>query len=159
MASLVSVSEFSVWVQREIDPVEDQFAVLVLEQASALVREAAERPDWPAATAPAAAKRIAALCARRTYINPDMEKSSTVGPLSGSLMDDALAWMRLFDEEVLQLQRLGNDGVTPSTGGLWVQPTTRGPVESTRDVLFWDEAGAWPIPYLAAEEAARGGVE
>jgi hypothetical protein len=148
MASLVSVSELAVWCRQDIDS-GDQFALTVLEAASLLVRDAAGHPEWTAATAPARAKLICALVAKRTYTNPDQEIATSVGPISSRVLDEAAAGMKLTEQEITELAAIGAEtpGGTAKKAGLWAYSTV---AKADQPVMYlYTEPGSdWPIPYL-----------
>lgn len=131
MANLFTREEFAVWCQTPIAN-DDLFATMVMDQATALVVDAASAPGWELdpSTAPRQAKLIALRLARRTYLNPDQEISSSVGPISASILRDAAAGMMLTEDELATLLKLSPEG-DPMAGTLWVQRTTRG----ERDLL------------------------
>lgn len=151
MAPLVSVAELATWCRQDIES-DDPFALVVLDGASLLVREAAGHPEWDAGTAPARAKLICVLVAKRTFLNPDQEVATSVGPLSSRVLDEAAAGMRLTETEIAELAALDAASSPPrTTGGLWVQPygsEPRPPVMFLRDSLQGALVESWDVPYL-----------
>jgi hypothetical protein len=152
MTNLFTRDEFATWCQTTIAP-DDAFATMVMDQATVLVVDAANAPGWELdpSTAPRLAKLIALRVARRTYLNPDQELSSTVGPISASILKDAAAGMTLTETELAQLLDLAPDG-DPNDGVLWVQKVTRGTADTLPIIELPSEYG--PIPYAYEGETS-----
>lgn len=128
MANLFTPQEFATWSGVELSEVTGSaFAAMCMETATALVVDAASAPGWELtpSTAPRLAKLIALRVARRTFLNPDQEISSAVGPLSASILKDAAAGMSLTEQEQEQLAGL-TPGGDPNAATLWTQRITRG---------------------------------
>lgn len=157
MANLFTRDEFAVWCQTPIAS-DDAFATAVMDNATALVVDAASAPGWELdpTTAPRRAKLIALRVARRTYLNPDQEISSSVGPISASIARDAAAGMALTEDELEQLEEMAPGG-DPNAAVLWVQRTTRGPLEDELPlVMLRTEAGDY-MPYAFEGETGAFG--
>lgn len=156
MANLFTREEFAVWCQQPI-AVDDEFATMVMAQATALVVDAAAAPGWELdpSTTPRRAKLIALRVARRTYLNPDQELSSSVGPISASILRDAAAGMTLTEDELAQLLALAPDG--DPTNGLWVQRTTRGDMEDELPLVFLPTESGDLIPYAVEGDTSAFG--
>lgn len=124
MAELLATQDELAIVLREEIPAElDDFSLLVLEQASDAVREAAKQPDWTITTAPSTARRIALWVAKRTYQNPEHELATGIGPLSSRVTDQQAAGVTLTaDEEEALAAFWPADAVGADAGQLWVQP-------------------------------------
>ena len=148
MASLVPVSELAIWCQQTIAE-DNPWALAVLDKASMLVREAAGHPEWESSTTPPRARLIALLVARRTFLNPDQVVSSSVGPLSERVLDEAAAGMTLTPAERLELGALRGSEDDPDPNGLWVLQTTTGRRLRNLDIyLPGVRPGSSYIPYL-----------
>lgn len=157
MANLFTRAEFATWCQTAI-AVDDAFATAVMDNATALVVDAAAAPAWELdpSTAPRIAKLIALRVARRTYLNPDQELSSSVGPLSASVLRDAAAGMSLTEAELEQLLAVAPGG-NPADGVLWIQRTTRGPLEDELPLVFLPTEAGDLIPYAYEGETSAFG--
>jgi hypothetical protein len=151
MATLISLTELATWARKDPAVVgADPFATLVVNTASNIVTDKAQQPNWeiqsPAVEVPRAAKRICMFLAGRTYLNPDGEIATNVGPL-GARVPEAMAMaaanMQLLAAEIDELLDLRPSG----SGGLWVQPTERGDAVLGTDVYIPDDSGSdWWIP-------------
>lgn len=143
--SLITVAEFAVWAREEIAD-DDAFTLAVLEAASLIVSDEARQPLWTAMTAPPAAKLVTALLALRTWTNPPVgETSSTVGPISSTLVKDVAASMHLTDQERARLATLAPAAEGSPLGGLWVMALTEGE-ELRNDIVLNDSYGSG-MPY------------
>lgn len=156
MANLFTREEFAIWCQTTIAN-DDLFATMVMEQATALVVDAAAAPGWELdpSTTPRIAKLIALRVARRTYLNPDQELSSSVGPISASVLRDAAAGMTLTESELEQLLTVAPDG--DPNNGLWVQRTTRGDIEAELPLVFLPTEAGDLIPYAVEGDTSAFG--
>lgn len=158
MANLFSREEFAVWTGVPI-ALDDDYATMVMATASALVVDAANAPAWETDpdSAPRTAKLIALRVARRGYLNPDQEISSSVGPISASILRDAAAGMMLTEDELEQLLKVAPGG-DPLAGSLWVQRTTRGDEQMLPiiELPAGGPNGGW-IPYAYEGETSAFG--
>jgi hypothetical protein len=156
MANLFTREEFAIWCQTTI-AADDLFATMVMEQATALVVDAAAAPGWELdpTTTPRIAKLIAMRVARRTYLNPDQEISSSVGPISASVLREAAAGMTLTESELEQILNVAPDG--DPNNGLWVQRTTRGDIEDELPLVFLPTEEGDYIPYAVEGETSAFG--
>lgn len=156
MTNLFTRDEFAIWCGTPIAS-DDAFATMVMATATGLVVDAASAPGWELdpSTAPRKAKLIALRVARRTYLNPDQEISSSVGPLSASILKDAAAGMSLTEEELLELEALNPDG-DPNAAALWTMRITRAP-EETLQVVELPAATGGTIPYAYEGETSAFG--
>lgn len=129
MGTLFTRPDFATWCGVAIAS-DDAFATMVMQRATELVVDAAKAPGWELtpSTAPRGAVLIALRVARRTYLNPDQEVQSAVGPLSARVLDDAAAGMSLTDQEREDIAALAPDG-DPTAPTLFTLRTTRGDVE------------------------------
>lgn len=144
---LLTIAELAVWARTEI-PADDPFALVVIDAASLKVREAAKQPDWTAATVPATARLIAIQLAKRTYLNPDaVIAEGGIGPIGGDrYIEDFARTLELTDLERADLEALAPNAATGGNG-LWVQPMTRGDIETTETAYYFDNSGSdWAIP-------------
>lgn len=149
MATLVSISQLAVWTREDIEP-DDPFALMVLDEATALVVDYCGRPDWEDApgTAPRLARRICLIVAGRTYLNPDMEVATGTGPISSRVRDEAAAGMQLTESEMEQLDTIPAPPGDTGYKGLFTITTTRGADPAEQPVLLYDNSGSpWPIEY------------
>lgn len=149
MASpLVSITDFEKWVQE--DPIaREDFAALVLDWASRLVRETCKHDEWTSSTAPFTAKRITLLVAKRTYQNPGQEIATAIGPLSSRVLDEAAAGMRLTDQERAELLPLIGDGTPGSDPNrVWILTNGGGIPPVSTGFVFDDSGSDWAIPYV-----------
>lgn len=146
-APLLTMAELRTWTRREIAD-DDAFALAVIDAASLKVRQAASQPDWTIDTVVPAARLIAIQLAKRTYLNPDaVIAEGGIGPIGGDrYIEDFARTLELTD-----LEREDLEGMSPAAAtagnGLWVQPMTRGDLESTETVYYFDDSGSdWAIP-------------
>jgi hypothetical protein len=156
MANLFTRDEFATWCNTTIAS-DDAFATMVMETATSLVVDAAAAPSWELnpATAPRKAKLIALRVARRTYLNPDQEVQSAVGPLSARVLDQAAAGMALTADELDEILALNPAG-DPNAPALWTQRITRGE-QQTLKVLELPCAPGGTIPYAYEGETSAFG--
>jgi hypothetical protein len=157
MANLVTAQELAIWTSKDIATVAaDPFATMVLAKATELIVDKAEQPGWEEdpSTAKRRAKTICLLVASRTYLNPQGEIATNVGPL-GARIPEAMAMaagtMSLTEAEEAELE--GMQPTTPGQTGLWVQPTTRVYKDPVETIYLADNTGSdWEIPYLDPNE-------
>lgn len=154
MATLVNITLLAVMARRPIEP-DDEFALLVLSEASGLVCDTAQHPEWEQnpANAPRTARRICLQVAYRTFTNPEFEVQYGLGPLSGRSLDLYAMGLNLTEHEQEQLEAL--QGATGGAQkGLWVQPLDGG-VAPDLTVYARDRAYPLsnPIPFLTPEDA------
>ena len=154
-ALLVTVPELALWAEGDaaaIDPA-DPLALWILEQASILVMEEAGHIEWTALTAPGRAKIVVGNVAKRCWNNGDQElRSAIAGGPSSQVIDTAAYGLMLTPAEVEMVAKVV-EGLQAATGGggLWVLPTTRGPVETA---LYMPD-DRWPqsSPILMVDSA------
>lgn len=150
MPNLLTVDELATWTRQDIATVAaDPFAELVLTTASELIADTANQPNWlnqtPPVAVPRVAKRICMFLAGRTYLNPDGEISTSVGPLGSRVpekMAMAAANMSLLEDERLQLESLASP-----PGGLFTIATTNQDVAADTTVWLPVEGGGDWLPY------------
>lgn len=150
MPNLITLDELATWTRQDIAVVAaDPFAEMVVQTASEIVCDAAGQPNWidqtPAVIVPRTAKRITMFLAGRTYLNPDGEISTNVGPLGSRVpekMAMAAANMGLLPEELQQLEALAQP-----PGGLYTIPTTNQDVAADTTVWLEVEGGGDALPY------------
>lgn len=152
---LLTQERLAIWAQERplLDP---EFADLVIEAVSVLIRRAGSL-FWTAADIPPRARDIAYIVAKDYYLNPRQLRQETTGPLQESLDNSVLNGISLTEEQKFELASLVEDA-PGEHDGLWLLGFTRGPVETNRRVagdnlLAWDTRTAWPIEYLAPEDA------
>lgn len=153
MATLINVATLATFARTEIEP-DDEFALLVLDEASGLVCDTAKHPEWEdsPSTSPRAARRICLQVAYRTFSNPDFEIAYGLGPLSGRSLDLYAMGLNLTEAETEELEDLWP---TSSSGGLWVQPIDGDSTMYPSEVMAHDRwyPASDPIPFLGPEDA------
>jgi hypothetical protein len=134
MGTLFTRADFAIWCGVAI-AADDTFATAVMQRATELVVDEAKAPAWELdpTTAPRGAVLIALRVARRTYLNPDQEVQSSVGPLSARVLEDAAAGMSLTEQEKLDIAELAPDG-DPNATSLFTLRTTRGTEEQLPNI-------------------------
>lgn len=162
---LITVADLATWVQQDIE-FDDPFANTLIEACSLLVREAVNQPTWGPDDAPAAAKLICAMLAKRTFVNPDAEVATTIGPISARVVEDFARTLEFTPAEQARLASLAEQyaGTAEHFGGLFTIATTRSvPGEALDDILAWEagplfdrDGGGWSIPWLAAGDWGTG---
>ena len=90
-------------------------AEALLEDASILVRDVAEKPDWTAETAPARAIQITLAVALRAYNNPDGLISERLGDASWGWWHGTQPGIYLTKDEEQALRRLGGSAMRSAT--------------------------------------------
>lgn len=153
---LRSLADLRVSARRDIAD-DDEFALLVLEEASGLVCDAAGRPEWeddPGA-APRPARRICLAVATRTYTNPEFEVQTTMGPLSSRILDLGALGLNLSDAEREELEDLG--AKESGDNGLWIA-TLAGGRNYDRTLYVRDTWAPYsdPIPYFDTDSSGAG---
>lgn len=123
-----SVADLSAWVGQTLDEA-DARAVAVLSAASALVRGYAAQ-EWADDSAPADVAALVVQVAARVWFNPQGVTSETIDDYSRRF-DGQETGLFLTESERTILNRY-----RASTSGLWVQPTTQGPLEVDLDERF-----------------------
>ncbi len=152
---LLSTERLAIWAQQR--PLEDpDFAAMVIDAVTVLLRQYGDS-DWVMSTLPPRARDIGYIVAKNYYLNPRQLRQETTGPLQESLDATVLTGLNLTIEQQQELAALA--GNQPGqVDGLAILETTRGPVEThrtlrPRNVVIFDERGAWPIEYLNDEDA------
>lgn len=119
---LITQQEFATWTQTPLATVsEDPFALEVMEKVSAYVRFVAKKTveQWPTAAAlPYDARMVVLWMCKRTYTNPDQEKSTGVGPISSTVLDEAALAMNLSESEAAVLMKYAAEA-EDADPGLW----------------------------------------
>lgn len=137
-------------VAQETIAVDHPYATWVVDAVSILIRAAGDS-YWTAATVPPVVRIVALLVAKRAWVNPLGEKSSHTGPIGATVMDIEALGLRLADEE-LALIHAALPATAAGHGGLWILPTTQGPLESS--IYLGDNSGSdWQVLYADAEWA------
>lgn len=124
------VSDLAAWVGQSIEDA-DPRAGAVLSAATALVRGYAGQ-EWDDDTVPDDVVSIAVQVAARVWHNPQGIVAETIDDYSrrwGGDGESSGLFLTDFEKTILGRYRT-------STSGLWVQPTTQGPLETTLDDLF-----------------------
>lgn len=151
---LLDLNRLAVWAQER--PLADvEFATLVIDSVSVLLRHYGDE-FWEMATLPPRVRDIGYFVARNYYLNPDLARQESTGPIQTTLDNKVLQGVELTEEQIAQVQALAGDAVG-DLDGIWSMSTTRGPVETgQRDhrgtTYLYDTRGAWPIPYLDPSE-------
>mgnify|MGYP003560181642 FL=1 len=157
MVAIITVPELSLWAEGTADAIAltDPLALWLIAQASTLVLDECEHPEWTPSTAPDRAKIIVANIARRCWNNADQETRTTLaGGPSSSVIDEAALGLRLSDAEIVECSKVRKAAAPASTSGIsgiWTLPITRGPLES--DIYLPDQHWPFssPIPYLTPD--------
>lgn len=123
-----SVADLSAWVGQTLDEA-DARAVAVLSAATALVRGYASQ-EWDGDTAPDDVAALVVQVAARVWFNPQGVTSESIDDYSRRF-DGQETGLFLTESERTILNRYRT-----STSGLWVQPTTQGPLEVELDERF-----------------------
>lgn len=158
---LLDVEKLGVWCQER--PITDpEFAELVLDAVTTLLRQYGS-PLWTTETLPKRARDIGYFISRNYYLNPDLLRSETVGPIQENRAEAVLQGIEFTEAQQAELASLVTEG-TGVIEGLWTVSTTRGPVEMSRNVrrpniVLWDTRGGWPIEYLHPDDAGAFGME
>lgn len=150
MADLITSAEFATFAQTDAATIEgDSFAMDILSKASSLVAEEAGHPEWDATTVPFKAKLICLKLARRSYLNPDQELSTTTGPTASRVADEAALFLELSDAERATLASFGDD-----VAGLWKLSLGGDSAQLLETVFLPDDSQPgigtelpWEIPY------------
>ena len=158
MAELITESEMALWTQRTVAELQaDPFAAEVRTKVGDYLCFLAGHPtDWDATSAPIDVRTIAIWMVRRTYINPDQETSSTVGPLASRTLDEAALAMALTESEAATLARYASEA-SGTNGGLWtmsiggaaatLQPTVYLGDDSQTGLATSVDPREWMIPF------------
>lgn len=147
MADLITPQELATWTQNALADVEaDPFATEVMDKVSDLARFLGGHPDWvydtvdPEIAAPFDVKMVVLKVCKRTYENPgQVVQEGNVGPIGGDrVLDIAALLFDLTDAERAILTKYNAEGDPDNAAAvLWVQPTTRGPLETwTEPILY-----------------------
>ena len=152
---LRSIADLRISARRPNIASDDEVALFVLEEASGLVCDTAGHPEWeddPGA-APRPARRICLAVATRTFLNPEFEVQSTMGPLSSRVLDLAALGLNLSDDERETLE-----GMRGSSGGNGLGILTLAGGQSfDRTLSVVDELDPYDlIPYFDTESSDAG---
>jgi hypothetical protein len=155
MANLITLTDLAgISQQGEIDS-EDWYANWICDSVTVLLQAYGD-PTWTPITVPKRAKIIGLLVARRSWLNPDNEIRTQVGPIGSSVQAIDAAGMRLTQVEKDELAAIAAGTIDTSGGSLWVQPTNRGAVETGAVVVYTTTAdhpdSGWGVPYLDGNE-------
>jgi hypothetical protein len=151
---LLDKDRLAIWAQERplLDP---EFADLVIDAVSTLVRGVGDAA-WTAETIPPRARDIAYIVARDYYLNPNLLRSETTGPITETRAEAVLQGIQLTDAQRAEIEALVT-AAPDQLEGIWSLSFTRGPVETSRrvypnNVVVYDERGGWPIEYLTEDE-------
>lgn len=123
-----TVDDLAVWTGQSIT--DASRAVAVLSAAAALARGYAGQA-WADNAVPEEVHAVVLQVAARVWMNPQGVVAETVDDYSRRFADEAVGGLLLTASERTILGRYRT-----SSSGLWVQPTTSGPLEATLDELF-----------------------
>jgi hypothetical protein len=87
----------------------------LLEDASIVVRDVADEPDWTAETAPARAVQITLAAALRAFNNPDGLITERIGDASWGYHHGTEPGVYLTEDEAAALRRLGKTSMRSAT--------------------------------------------
>lgn len=156
---LRSIPELRVSARRPDIADDDEFAILVLTEASGLVCDTAGHPEWeddPGA-APRPARRICLAVATRTFTNPEFEVQTAMGPIGSRILDLGALGLNLSEDERLELEKLGaaESGNTGNGIGLL---TLAGQNNYDRTLYVRDTWAPYsdPIPYFDTDSSGAG---
>jgi len=163
---LITVNEMALWTQSDLGVVAaDQFASEVRSKVSDYIRFVAQQPTWTSSNLPYDVKMLAIRVIRRTYVNPDSEVQTGVGPLSSRVLDEAALAAALSDAEITLLESKRPDG--SGEDGLWVasigganvslQPTVYVSDDQQINLESSADPRPWDIPMFDINEV--GGPE
>lgn len=136
MAALATVSKLKVLLRKPDLPASDEYATMMLEQASRAVRFEArpgslawvlENPDTDAGQilVPDEAQDITLWVAFRAFTNPRNLERRTAGPVSETFRDTGIYGLALTDDEKERLAEL-TTGDSGHSRRLWTQPVGAG---------------------------------
>lgn len=153
---LLTAERLGGWAQES--PLTDPaWASIVIDAVSTALRDVGNA-YWTLETLPTRVRDIGYFVARNYYLNPDLIRQESVGPLQETRDNKVLQGIEFTDSQRAEIIRLAGAEVTGPVDGLWAMSFTRGPVEtgqrnSAGNVVIWDTRGGWPIEYLDGEEA------
>lgn len=119
---LATLAEFEARLGETLTGSDGVRAGALLEDASVLVRDVAEEPDWTDTTAPARAIQITLAVALRAYNNPDGLINERLGDASWGWWHGTQPGVYLTKDEAAALRKLGGTSmrsvtlVTPYSG-------------------------------------------
>lgn len=144
---LLTNSEMALWcATTEAVIASDPYAQEVREKVSQLIRLKAGHPEWDDASAPVDVRMVAIVVCKRTYLNPDQEVSSNVGPLGSRVLDIAALATELTDAELATIT--GYDTATEDATGFWTLSLGGvGPLLEPTVYLPDDSGSDWWIPF------------
>ena len=152
---IISVADLRISARKPNLALDDPTAVWVVEQASAAICDYANRPSWEdefstEPPAPRAAKRVALAVATRVFLNPQLERSSSIGPLSSSYHEHWALGFNLADVE----KEIIDKATGAADGGNWLGVMTLAGSRSYDKTLYLpDESGSdWHIPYFDTDD-------
>ena len=166
MADLITESEMALWCQSTVEALAaDPFAAEVRSKVSAYVCFLAQQPLWTVDTVPIDVKMLTIRVIRRTYVNPDSEVQTGIGPISSRILDEAALAAAFTDSEIKLLETKIPDG--SGQDGLWVasiggadvllQPTVYLSDDSQVGLLDSADPRSWDIPMFDIND--NGGPE
>jgi len=147
---IISIPNLRISARRSSIAPDDEVANWVVAEASARVCDYARHPEWedPASgvSAPRQAKRIALAVATRVFLNPELERSSSIGGvLSSSNAPEWALGFELSDSEKEELDDLRNGGNGNRLGVI----SLAGSATYDETLYVADESGSdWMIPYF-----------
>lgn len=150
------------WAQ-ETPLADPDFAELVIATITTLLRNYGD-PYWVLATLPDRARDIAYFTARNYYLNPDLVRQESTGPIQTTLDNKVLQGIDFTEDQIREIQSLATVSTTSPSSGLWAMSFTRGPVETSQSVrssniVLWDTRGGWPVEYLAEGDLDAFGLD
>ena len=105
---LATLAEFEARLGETLSGSDEVRAEALLDDASVLVRDVAEEPDWTDVTAPPRAIQITLAVARRAYNNPDGLINERLGDASWGWHHGTQPGVYLTKDEADALRRLGD---------------------------------------------------
>lgn len=100
MGLLVDVDELTSLLKMPPDSLdEDEYTRLIMEAASAKVRDVAGHPEWELDTIPTRGRFIALWLAKRAWEDPGNLQRRTSGPISDTFFENGVRGLTLEDDE------------------------------------------------------------
>lgn len=154
---LLDLNRLALWAQE--NPLTDPaFAALVVDAVSTLLREVGSK-TWTMATLPKRAADIAYFVARNYYLNPDLTRQESLGPIQTTLDNKVLIGVDFTEDQRAEIRALATDA-PGEVDGLWTLGWSRGPLETGQrnlagNTVLFDTRGGWPIEYLTEEQGTQ----
>lgn len=158
IADLITLAELDVWIPDETLDVNNARAKIVISAASLLVCETAGHPEWTPLTAPGRAILITTQLAKRAYLNPDAERSFSLGPLGGSTVEDYARTLELtpYERGILEGYNPAGTPEEQAAGFIFSLGTYNRRVGIASSVVLNDTSGSGLLYAVEGETSAFG---